>query len=728
MRKFFTGLFILLFSIALIGGGALLYIFSKTKQEMPNLQKLISEYKPLEPTSIYDVNGNLISRMFLEDRQPVSISEIPQDLRDAFVAIEDKRFYEHNGVDYLRTGKSVFENVVSGRKAQGGSTITQQLSRNAFLDLNKTYTRKIKEVIIARELEKSFTKDQILEMYLNKINFGQQSYGVKVAAKTYFDKELSDLTLAESAMLAGIPNRPTTYNPMKKLPNAIERMNLVLLMMLRNNFITQAEYDLAKSHKFVYEDEATDLDKSDKNTTIVMQRKRIKRGTVAPEFVDYVTKELMSKFDEDEIKGGGYKVYTTIDLNIQAEAEKALKESKALAKHEDRNGALVSLDPNTGYIKAMVGGRDNKAGDFNRATDAKRQPGSSFKPFVYFTALDKGYSINSMVEDSLVTYGSWTPKNYGGGPTEPRYVTLLEAIKKSLNTVAVKIANEVGIDAVIERAKLAGIESPIPSVLSVALGSNEVTPLELARGYATFANGGYNVKPIAITKVTDRDGNTLYENKIERKLVFNPKKVAEIVYMMIQVVNAGTGTPARAYYNKQQVAIAGKTGTTNDSRSAWFAGFSPDLVTTIYVGKDNNKPMSGGTTGGNDVAPIFGKYYNSIISNGYYKPTMTFAFVRNINLGIGNTLVTELIDPVTGLPITSGAGTEVQIKREDMAAEKAETYNDGLEGFFDDSSKTTTNDTTKPKTETKPKEEKKPKSADKQKQDDIEKTLDDIFN
>jgi len=394
----------------------------------------------------------------------------------------------------------MFVNVITMRKAQGGSTITQQLARNAFLTLDKRWDRKVKEAIIALEIEKLYTKDEIFEKYINEINFGQGSYGAQVAAKTYFNKDLVDINLAEAAMLAGIPNRPGSYNPMKSLENALKRQKLVLSMMLKNSFITQEEYDIAVSREFIYEDEASDSDLKNSMVTIVKKTKPPKRGTQAPEFIDLVKEELLKHFDEQEIYEGGYKVYTTLDLKMQKEAEKALKESNPFLHDPNLNGALITLDAQSGYIKAMVGGRDYKSGEFNRALYAKRQPGSSFKPFVYFTALEKGYDMNSVIEDSVVTYGSWTPQNYGSKNTAPRNVTLLQALDQSINTVAVKLTNAVGIDAVIDRARKAGFTSDIPKELSISLGTMSVSPLELARAYAPFANGGYKVNPSSIIK------------------------------------------------------------------------------------------------------------------------------------------------------------------------------------------------------------------------------------
>lgn len=718
MRKFFKILLIILLSGFLLGCGGVLFLFNSAKKGLPDIKKLVENYAPLQPTAIYDINGTLIDRIYIEDREPIAFDKIPQDLKDAFLAIEDKRFYEHNGIDFIRLTKSMFVNVITMRKAQGGSTITQQLARNAFLTLEKKWDRKVKEAIIALEIEKLYTKDEIFEKYINEINFGQGSYGAQVAAKTYFNKDLVDINLAEAAMLAGIPNRPGSYNPMKSLDNALKRQKLVLGMMLKNAFITQEEYDIAISREFIYEDDASDSDLKNSMVTVVKKTKPPKRGTQAPEFIDLVKEELLKEFDEQEIYEGGYKVYTTLDLKMQKEAEKALKESNPFLHDPNLNGALITLDAQSGYIKAMVGGRDYKSGDFNRAIYAKRQPGSSFKPFVYFTALEKGYDMNSVIEDSVVTYGSWTPQNYGSKNTVPRNVTLLEALDKSINTVAVKLTNAVGIDSVIDRARKAGFTSDIPKELSISLGTMSVSPLELARAYAPFANGGYKIKPSSIIKVTDRFDKVIYENKEEKEHVFSTQNVALINYMLQSVVNNGTGRAARVYYGKGQVAVGGKTGTTNESRSAWFAGFTPDTVTTIYIGYDDNKPMKSSATGGGSVAPIFGKYYNNMIAKGIYKPTISFSFVGNV--GPSNDLIsTEMIDPLTGLPIEGTSTSGAAIKRENMPAEYSNTYEEGLEGFFDD-----TSSESKPKAQPVENKEK----TDKKKKEDIDSTLDEIFS
>lgn len=707
MRKFFKIMLILFVSGFLVACGGIVFLFSSAKRELPDIKKLIEEYAPLEPTSIFDINGELIDRIYIEDREAVPFEKIPQDLKDAFLSIEDKRFYQHNGIDFIRLTKSIMVNVITMRKAQGGSTITQQLARNAFLTLEKKWDRKVKEAIIALEIEKLYTKDEIFEKYINEINYGQGSYGGQVAAKTYFGKNLSDINLAEAAMLAGIPNRPGAYNPMKNLDNAIKRQKLVLAMMKKNSFITQEEYDVAISRTFVYEDEATEAQLSDSLVTLVKKTKTSKRGTNAPEFIDLVKEELLKEFEEQELYENGYKVYTTIDLKMQKEAEKTLKESAPFLNDSDLDGALITLDSNTGHIKAMVGGRDFKAGDFNRAIYAKRQPGSSFKPFVYFTALEKGYEMTSLMDDSVVSYGKWTPSNYGNKVTNQN-VTLLQALDKSINTIAVKLTNAVGVDAVIDRARKAGFTSDIPRELSIGLGTMSVSPLELARAYAPFSNGGYKITPISIIKVTDRFDKILFENKEEKEKVFSTQNIALINYMLQSVVNNGTGRAARVFYGDRQVAVGGKTGTTNESRSAWFAGFTPDTVTTIYIGYDDNKPIRSSATGGGSVAPIFGKYYNTIIAKGIYKPTLSFPFVANVS--VSDDLISENIDPLTGLPIEGEGGTEAVIRRENMPAEYSNKYEDGLEGFFDEGA-------TPAKTENK----------DQKKKDDIDSTLDEIF-
>lgn len=730
MRKFLKIILIILISSFLVACGGIFFLFSSAKSQLPDIKGLIENYAAPEPTSIYDINGELIDKIYIEDREAVPFDKIPQDLKDAFLSIEDKRFYEHNGIDYIRLTKSVFVNIITMRKAQGGSTITQQLARNAFLTLEKKWDRKIKEAIIAMEIERLYTKDEIFEKYINEINYGQGSYGAQVAAKTYFGKDLLSINLAEAAMLAGIPNRPGAYNPMKSLEAAQKRQKLVLAMMLKNGFINQTEYDIAMSQSFVYEDEATNKQLKDAMVTIVKRSKIAKRGNNAPEFIDLVKSELLEEFEEEELYQSGYKVYTTIDIKMQKEAEKALKESVPFQNDPNLNGALITIDANNGYIKAMVGGRDAKAGDFNRTTQAKRQPGSAFKPFVYFTALEKGYEMSSMIEDKPVTYGNWSPRNYGNKYSNMP-VSLLQALDKSLNSVTVQLMNAVGPDAVIDRAKKAGFTSDIPRELSISLGTMSVSPLELARAYAPFANGGYKIKPISIIKVTDRFDKVIYEAKEEKEKVFNTQNVALINHMLQSVVNNGTGRAARVFSGNRQVAVGGKTGTTNESRSAWFAGFTPDTVTTIYIGYDDNKPIKGAATGGGSVAPIFGKYYNSIVAKGIYKPTYSFPFVANV--GVSDDLISENIDPLTGLPIDGEGGTEAMIRRENMPAEYSNKYEEGLEGFFnEDTSSTNTSPTNTNPTNTPNTNKQTPKPANGSKDDkrksDIDSTLDEIFS
>ncbi len=606
------------FALILITVSVLAYTYAS----LPDVSKMVEGYTQIEPTVLYDINGEVIDKVIRENREIVKIDKIPKSLQMAFVTIEDRKFYSHHGFDVKRTGKAILINVVKMKKAQGGSTITQQLARNAFLTLEKTMTRKVKEAIITLEIERKYTKDEILEKYLNEIYFGEGAYGVQTASKIFFNKDVSKLNLAESAMLAGIPNRPEKYSPFKHLENAEKRQKLILSQMLKYGAITQEEYDEALEYKIKLAD----------------VKKLKKRDTKAPEFTDMVIKQLFEKFGEQAVYETGLKIHTTLDLRMQRAALDSFKSSAYIKKYAELQGALVTMESDTGYVKAMVGGRDFKAGNFNRAVYAKRQPGSSFKPFVYFTALKKGIPMNKMFEDSPLTIGSWTPKNYDGGFRGS--MTMAEALEKSKNIPTIRVLQKVTIDSVIEVCRDAGFTSPIPKNYTMGLGSMSVTPIEITTAYCSFANGGYKVKPVYIVKVEDKSGKVLYEDKSEKEKVFEPTDVSLIVRMMENVVIYGSGSSANIGINQ-----AGKTGTTSDYTDAWFTGFTPELVTSIYYGYDNNKHMKSGMTGGEVAAPIWGKYYGKLVNRKIYKPKRFKFMDKAISSG---KIFSSVIDISTG--------------------------------------------------------------------------------
>ena len=637
---------------------------------LPNINKMIEAYDHVEPAVIYDINGDVIYKVVKENREVVTLDKIPKELQNAFICTEDKHFYSHHGFDLQRTFKAAAINLIKMRKAQGGSTLTQQLARNAFLSLEKTFMRKIKEAIITIELERTYSKDEILEKYLNEIYFGEGAYGVQTASKMFFNKNAADLNLAECALLAGIPNRPQKYSPIKHLENAKKRQELILGLMLNQGAITEKEYDKAIKYKI-------HISKNYQSKKIVSK---------APEFTDLVIKELIDKFDEKAVYEDGLKVYTTLDLRMQKAALEAFNSSYHLKKFSELQGALITIDSNTGYIKAMVGGRDFITGNFNRAISAKRQPGSSFKPFVYFTALQQGIPMNKMIEDTPLTIGKWSPKNYDR--SNAGSVTMAEALEKSKNIPTIRLLQKVSVGAVIKNCRLAGITSPIQSDYTIGLGSMSLTPLELSTAYASFSNGGNKITPITITRVEDKTGSVIFESKIESTKIFDSVDVAQIVKLMQNANIYGTGYAANIGIDQ-----AGKTGTTSDYTDAWFAGFTPDLVTSIYFGYDNNKKMKSGMTGGEVAAPIWGKYMLKLVNRKIYKPTR-FKFIDKavssgklystmIDLETGNAATMESTR-VRSLLFKPGKGGPAVVKESDIKPAEVTTESAATETPVED--------------------------------------------
>jgi len=642
MKKIFKYLFLFAGAGAAVAFATGLILLFSAYRSLPDIEELVKSYKDSEPTIIYDSKGKQVDLITKRRGEPIHIDEIPENMKNAVIAIEDKRFYTHHGFDMRRLGKAVLVNLSRGRAVQGGSTITQQLAKNAFLSNEKTFLRKVKEALITLEIEKRYEKDEILEKYLNEIYFGSGSYGIKEASRSIFDKDVSKINLAEVAILAGVPNRPSKYDPRKNLDKAIERGQLVLKLMLKQDFITELEYERAMNHKFVYEKDLKNSGKS-KYVSAILD-KRSKRYFKSPEFTDIVEDELVEMFDEKTVYEGGLKVYTGLDADMQKIALETFNNYKPFTNNSKLQGALVTIDTETGYVKSIVGGKNFRSGNFNRAISAKRQPGSAFKPFVYYTALEKGIAMNELRDDSAEKYGDWQPKNYGNKSYGE--ITILQAIENSVNTIAVKLLKEVGISSVISNFKKTGVSIDIPKDLSIALGTMSITPMELATSYAPFSNGGYSVQPIFITKIEDRDGNVLYEQPIVKKQVLDSENISLITHMLKDVVSYGSGRRARVRTaNGKYAEQGGKTGTTNDNKSAWFAGVTPEYATTVYIGYDDNTSMPSYASGGSIAAPLWGEYYQALINRGVYTPG-DFGFI-NENLK-NKTLVSRTIDLRTG--------------------------------------------------------------------------------
>lgn len=672
---------VVIFLGGVITSGAVFSLVYKYYKELPDISTLIEDYSPSIPTTVYDRKGEIIDVISRETREIAKFREIPQDVKNAFLAIEDKKFYSHHGIHYKRLLGAIVANIKSGSAVQGASSFTQQLARNAFLSHEKSLARKIKEALITFEIERKYTKDEIFEKYLNEIYFGAGAYGVKTAAEQFYRKDISQIGLAESALLAGIPNRPETYNPSRKLNNSLKRMRLILSEMYKDGMITKEEYDKAMAHKFYNENNLPKDFVLDENTTIVYNKKSAVEYNV-PDFSNLVENILLENFDEDLIYTGGLKVYTTLDLDIQKIAKETFDNYSFFKKEgrEKLQGGMVTVDPNNGHVISIVAGKDFKAGGFNRATMAKRQLGSSFKPFLYFTALQNGYELNSVIEDRYLQYGKWIPKNYGN-----RYnknLTLLTALDRSVNTVSIQLLEKVGISTVKRNVAKLDPNLKIPDDLTASLGSFENTPLQHALNYSVFANGGYKVAPVIVTSVVDKYGNVLYEELPKKEKIYDSLDTSLITYMLKSSVMFGSSGRAAVYdSNKKRIEQGGKTGTTNENRTLWFAGITPNYVTTIYIGYDDNKPITGDVSGGNGVAPLWAQYYQKLVDNNLYDTSAKFSFLDN-HLKNGD-LVMQTLALNTGLKMDKGR--DFAIRRGKLELERDDKYSKGISGIFEKS-------------------------------------------
>ncbi|MBK3332156.1 PBP1A family penicillin-binding protein [Persephonella atlantica] len=662
--KFFLLLTVL---VGLCGTALFVYINTRNLPDVRNLE----HWKPSQVSQVFAHDGSLLTEFYIQRRQYVSIDEIPEHVKKAFIAIEDRTFYENPGIDIWGILRAALINIVSGRIVAGGSTISQQLIKNLFLTPERSFRRKFKEMILAIKLNRIYPKDKILEMYLNQIYLGHGAYGVESASQVYFGKHVWELDVCEAAVLAGLPKAPSRYDPYKNMEGAIQRRNVVLQSMVEEGYI-----DIYTA-KECYE------------KPIVLREKDEEDVNIHDYFTEMVRQWFANRYGIDELYKGGYKIYTTADKDLlrdthyivkdhiellqqqvgfpklsEEEINKMLEEyskqntKKLLKDHvyvgliEDIKGktvlfkvgerkgkvrfygslknaqkglpiyvryigdnrfefvpyletAVVSIDPQTGAIRALSGGYDFKKSKYNRAVQAKRQPGSAFKPIVYTAAIMKGFSQISVIDDEPVAiwdpdrFEEWIPRNYEG--EYHGKVTLREALTKSLNAASVNLFLEIGYEPVISLAYRLGIKTKIPKVPSVALGSVDVSPLELASVYSTFANNGVRCKPYFIEKVVDPNGNVIYQHEPECSTVIPEEENAVMVDLLKGVIQEGTGKKARIL----GFPIAGKTGTTNDYTDAWFAGFSTKLTTVVWVGYDFKKKIGWKMTGAKAALPIW---------------------------------------------------------------------------------------------------------------------------
>jgi len=594
-----------------VAAGAVFGIVQWLGRDLPSPDQLTAIQTPVK-TLVFDARGRVLHEFYKENRSVIPLRQVPRNLINATLSTEDRNFYEHWGVDLWGVARAALTNVLKMRRAEGGSTITQQLARNLFLTHERTVIRKLKEVALAIRIERTYSKDQILQMYFNQIYFGEGAYGVEAGAKTFFGKPVEELSLSECALLAGLPANPSLYSPRRRPNAAIARRSKVLRNMLVTKSITQVEFDNAVHAPL--------------GVTVVRYS-----NDRAPYFVEMVRQHLEERYGSNAVYESGLKVYTTLDVDLQQVAERALSkqltslESELKIKQTMANfvpvesdsaraaqgtpylqGALIAIDPHTGEIRALIGGRDFNQSNFNRAIQARRQSGSAFKPFVYVAAMDNGFRPTDVIVDEPVSFPAgdgtlYQPANYDRTFRGP--VTLRYALQQSINIPAIKLLRKVGTSLVASYARRLGIKSPIGQNLSMALGSSEVTLLELTSAYGVFANGGVRNDPMFILKVEDRNGTVLEKNTPRPTEVLSAQTSAVMTSMLESVMDHGTGHPARD--RGFLLPSAGKTGTMDEYMDAWFEGYIPSLVCGVWVGFDQKKTIGPNMTGARAALPIW---------------------------------------------------------------------------------------------------------------------------
>jgi penicillin-binding protein 1A len=573
--------FILLSVLIGILGGFLYWTIS----DLPNV-RLLEEYAPLESSKVFSSDGKLLAEFYLERRTYIPHYQIPDHVKNAFISVEDIRFYKHSGVDIIGIARALWSDIKAGEIVEGGSTITQQLARMLFLKPEKSLNRKIKEAALSLRIEKRYTKEEILGMYLNQAYFGTRAYGIEAAAQTYFGKSVGDLTIAEAALLAAMPKAPSLYTPFRNPGRTKERRAKVLRHMLANRFITESQFSEAAGTPLPVNPHF--------------------RKYEAPFFIEILRQNLESKYGND-LYTSGYRIHSTVDYRLQQAAEEAIKSGIAAIEKRVKSGveaALLSIDMRTGHIKAMVGGSDFWRNQFNRATQALRQPGSAFKPFVYMTAIEEGMRADDMISDLPISFRgakagqTWTPRNYDG--TYHGVVTLQTAIARSLNAATVRLAANVGIRNVIDTAKRLGIRSSLQPYMPLALGASDVTLLDMVSAYSAFASG-FKPKILYYEQILNRDGVVFSETAPVFEELLSAEDAEQMKTLLKAVVEEGTAVKAKALGRP----MYGKTGTTNDYTDAWFIGFDERLVVGVWVGRDNHKPIGPAETGARAALPIW---------------------------------------------------------------------------------------------------------------------------
>ncbi len=560
--------------------------------EIPDVKQL-ETYKPKSASRLYSDDGTLFGELFVEKRVPIPITQMPDHLKNAFIAIEDVRFYKHFGVDVRGIGRAFVKNLMRRGITEGASTITQQLARNLFLTPKKSFKRKIEEAMLAIQIERTYSKDEILNMYLNLIYLGEGAHGVEAAAYTYFHKKASELTVQESATLAALTKSPSRLSPFKNMPKTLERRNIVLKKMYDAGFINGKTYSQAVKTQLAL----APLRAYEKKTGY---------------FIEFAKQALEEHLDDSqEVYTKGLNIKTTVSLPMTEYAYQAIE--KGIQSYKTRHPnvttppevALIAMEIKTGDVKVLIGGRDFTASPYNRAVQAKRQPGSAFKPIIYLTALEQGLPPEYILRDSPISFTNpytkavWQPRNYRNEYLGA--VTMRKALELSLNTATVRLLEKVGVEKIIETAKKLNITSTFEPNLSLALGTTEILPIELAAAYATFARGGEYMRPKVLKNASTNEGEEIYNDEVEVEQAVDPDAAYKLVDIMKGVVKNGTAKSA----SKMPYFLAGKTGTTDDFKDAWFIGFSPNLLCLVWIGYDKGAYLGNKESGATAALPIW---------------------------------------------------------------------------------------------------------------------------
>jgi len=639
---------------------------------LPRLPDKIHDLALSSPTEIYSDTGELITD--LSNRQNVKLSQISPFFINAILAMEDAEFFSHHGLNKKGLLRAVFDHITTLKRSGGGSSISQQLAKNMFFSFDRSWSRKMKDALLACQLERRYSKQEILEAYCNQIDFSSNSYGIERASQTYFAKHADELTLAEAAFLANIPRSPSHYNPYRNFETARKRQEIVLKRMAKLGYIT------------------TDQEKAALAESIDLKRLNLLWGK-ANYFIDYIKNIVERKYSGDVLSYGGLKIYTTLDTRLQNIAQDAVREGLAeldtrlgyrdyeFASNEERQhyvqSALVAIDPRNGKVKALVGGRDFSVNQFNRAINNNRLPGSAFKPFLYLAAIDLGaYTPASVIVDSAITFEMdgqrWSPQNFDHRYWGP--MTVKTALIYSRNIISAKVIDTIGPKAVVQYAHKMGIKSPLNEYHSLALGTSSVSPLELCGAYCPFANGGVQRDPLVLKFIENSQGKVLHEETNESSMVVDPQSIYLVLDMLRGVVDSGTAENVRRMGFTRPAA--GKTGTTNDGRDTWFIGFTPELVVTVWVGYDDNRPIKDKRgielSGAASALPIWVRFMNVALENERYR-----------NFAIPEGIVFTWVDPLTGEQVDENypnaqevalkIGTQLPVKNSSHAFSSADS-------------------------------------------------------